>query len=72
MNSRSKKTPNAVVLEQVGRKGGKWFFREERGLGKINLISHNPQPAVCDFDGDRVPDLLLGAMDGYIYPNRRS
>ena len=34
---------------------------------KEPLWSHDPVPGVCDFNADGKPDLLFGAMDGYVY-----
>ena len=59
---------NAAVWRQERSEGGKWYFRQMAPtVAKEPLWSHNPQPAACDFNGDGRPDMLLGAMDGFIY-----
>ena len=59
---------NAVVYRQTGFKDGKWHFSCGKPLDpQTEISSHDPQPAVCDFDGNGVPDLLLGVIDGRIY-----
>jgi len=59
--------PNAEVYLQQGRVGDTWRFASTGPVASRRLSTHDPQPAACDFNGDGVPDLLFGAMDGYIY-----
>lgn len=59
--------PNAEVMIQTASSNGTWSFRSIGPLARHQLSSHDPQPAVCDFNGDGVPDLIFGAMDGYLY-----
>ena len=59
--------PNAQVMRQLKFEGGKWFFDDPVDLAALKIHQHDPQPAACDFDGDGVPDLLMGAEDGYLY-----
>ena len=44
-----------IVLKKVGN------------LAKRNVAGHTSSPAVCDFDNDGKPDLLVGAENGRIY-----
>ena len=44
-----------VVLKKIGN------------LARRNVAGHTSSPAVCDFDGDGKPDLLVGAENGRIY-----
>ena len=44
-----------VVLKRIG------------DLARRNVAGHTSSPAVCDFDGDGKPDLLVGAENGRIY-----
>lgn len=60
-------SPSAGVWLQTAAKDGTWTFRPAGPVGCVNIASHDPQPAVCDFNGDGKPDLILGAMDGYFY-----
>ena len=59
--------PNAELYRQVAAKDGTWTFVSEGPLAMKQLSTHDPQPAACDFNGDGVPDLVFGAMDGYLY-----
>jgi hypothetical protein len=36
-------------------------------LFKRNISSHTTSPTVVDWNGDKVPDLLVGAEDGFLY-----
>ena len=45
----------AVVLKKIGN------------LARRNVAGHTSSPAVCDFDKDGKPDLLVGAENGRIY-----
>ncbi len=58
---------NAEWWRQVEAKDGTWFFENRGALGKRRLAGHTTCPAACDFDGNGVPDLLLGAEDGFFY-----
>ena len=59
--------PNAQVLVQTGAKDGCWMFKPAESVAKLDLSTHDPQPAVCDFNADGIPDLIFGAMDGFVY-----
>lgn len=58
---------NAEVYRQESAKDGTWTFRSIGTVARLQLSTHDPQPAACDFNGDGVPDLVFGAMDGYLY-----
>jgi predicted neuraminidase len=36
-------------------------------LARRNVAGHTSSPSACDFDGNGVPDLLIGAEDGRLY-----
>jgi len=59
--------PNAEVYLQTAAKDGTWTFRSIGPVARYQLSTHDPQPADCDFNGDGVPDIVFGAMDGYLY-----
>ena len=58
---------NAEVYRQESAKDGTWTFRSIGTVARLQLSTHDPQPAACDFNGDGIPDLVFGAMDGYLY-----
>ncbi len=58
---------NAEWWKQVGRKDGKWLFKNMGNLSETNLAGHDTSPTTVDFTGDGVRDLLLGAEDGHFY-----
>ena len=59
--------PNADVYTQLPGDGNTWGFRRLGPVGEVDISTHDPQPTACDFDGDGVPDILIGAMDGHHY-----
>jgi hypothetical protein len=61
---------NARFLRQVANRDGRWIFRDEGNLDTRPLAAHDTSPTLVDWNGDQVPDLLLGAEDGYLYYKR--
>jgi len=55
------------LYRQVKAENGKWFFRKDGNIVEERLAGHSTSPTVCDFDGNGVPDLVVGAEDGYFY-----
>ena len=64
MNS-ARKGGNAVLWLQSGAGDGDWSFRKVGDLSDDKLEWHSVSPCVCDFDGDGISDLLIGAEDGF-------
>ena len=59
---------NADFLKGLGRdKDGNWRFRNEGQMGRRPLAGHTTSPTPADFDNDGIPELVLGAEDGYLY-----
>ena len=58
---------NATLLRQVARRDGKWLFEDVGLLSDRKISGHTTSPTVVDFNGDAVPDLLVGAEDGRFY-----
>ena len=64
---------SAILLQQVGRRDGKWLFQDKGLLSKRKISGHTTSPTVIDLDRDGIPELLVGAEDGRFYymPNPR-
>jgi hypothetical protein len=58
---------NARLLRQVGRKDGRWLFRDEGDVDRRNIEGHDTHPTAVDFNADGIPDLIIGAEDGRFY-----
>ena len=58
---------NAAWYRNTGSRDGKIELRKMGNLARRNVAGHTSSPAVCDFDRDGKPDLLVGAEDGHIY-----
>jgi hypothetical protein len=61
---------SAEFWRQVGEKDGTWLFRNMGAVSPTVLAGHTTSPTVTDFDGDGIPDLLIGAEDGHVYTLR--
>ena len=58
---------SVCLYRQLKEEDGKWFFKNEGDLVEERMAGHSTCPTACDFDGDGVPDLVIGAEDGYFY-----
>jgi hypothetical protein len=58
---------NATLLQQVEARDGRWFFKDMGPLCEDNVEGHDTSPTAADFNGDGVPDLVVGAEDGRFY-----
>ena len=58
---------NAIFFRQVAHENGAWTFRQVGDVDALNISSHSTSPTIADFDGNNIPDLLIGAEDGYLY-----
>ena len=58
---------NVVLWRQVGAADGRWRFARQGNLADERLAGHTTSPCACDFNGDGVADLLVGAEDGFFY-----
>lgn len=65
---------NASVLYGEPGGDGKYYFGKPELMAKRTLAGHSTSPAVVDWNRDQVPDLLIGAEDGFFYylPNNVS
>ncbi len=58
---------NARLLRQVRSEPGCWFFEDKGDVAARNIEGHDTHPAAVDFDGNGIPDLVIGAEDGRLY-----
>lgn len=58
---------NINFYKNVSPKPGEWVFQDMGPVDEKRLAGHSTSPTVADFDGDGVPELLVGAEDGFFY-----
>lgn len=58
---------NAEMWRGLGQNDGVWKFAKSGDVSTRNIEGHDTSPTSVDFDGDDVPDLLIGAEDGKLY-----
>jgi hypothetical protein len=60
--------PNAALFIGRGQdNSGKWIFDYKGAMGERQLAGHSTAPTIVDWNSDKIPDLLLGAEDGFFY-----
>jgi len=57
----------AALFENMGAENDKVLMKFRGDLSEEKLAGHTTSPTVVDWDKNGVPDLLLGAEDGYFY-----
>ncbi len=63
--------PNVNFFRGLGqRPDGCWAFRDMGPVSKHVLAGHATKPTTVDWDRDGVPELLIGAEDGFFYSLR--
>ena len=58
---------NADLYRNMGERDGKVMLKNLGPLDARKISGHTSSPTVVDWDGNGVPDLLVGAEDGYLY-----
>ncbi|MEI2724548.1 MAG: VCBS repeat-containing protein [Verrucomicrobiota bacterium] len=58
---------NATWLRQTAARDGKSVFKDMGPVSERNIEGHDTSPTTVDWNNDGVPDLLIGAEDGYLY-----
>jgi predicted neuraminidase len=62
---------NALWYRNSQDRNGLIVLKRIGNLSERNISGHTSSPAVADFDGDGVPELLIGAEDGRLYYLRK-
>ncbi len=58
---------NATWYRNCETRDGKIVLKKIGNLARRNVAGHTSSPAVCDFDNNGKPDLLVGSENGRIY-----
>ena len=58
---------NAAWYRNCATRDGRTVLKRVGNLARRNVSGHTSSPAVCDFDADGKPDLLVGSENGRIY-----
>nr|WP_246114412.1 exo-alpha-sialidase [Rubripirellula tenax] len=58
---------NAIWYRNCEDRDGKIVLKKIGNLADRNVAGHTSSPAICDFDRDGKPDLLVGSENGRIY-----
>lgn len=58
---------NARWWRQVGKRGGKWYFRDMGSVAPNWIQWHTTSPCAADFNNDGIPDLVCTGEDGFFY-----
>ena len=58
---------NVSLLRNVSNNGLKHVFSDEGMVDSRILAGHTTSPAIVDWNKDGIPDLLVGAEDGFFY-----
>ena len=67
---------NINFLRYISKDQNRHLFRDQGMVESRILAGHTTSPAVVDWDKDDIPDLLVGAEDGFLYymknPHRKT
>jgi hypothetical protein len=58
---------NVTWMKNVSETKGQFVFKDMGLLDTAELAGHDTSPATADFNHDGVPELVVGAEDGFIY-----
>ncbi|MCA9040135.1 MAG: VCBS repeat-containing protein [Planctomycetaceae bacterium] len=61
---------NADLYLNEGTEQGKAVLSHQGPLAERKVSGHSSSPTVVDWNGDKIPDLLVGAEDGHLYYKR--
>jgi len=57
---------NTELYRNIGEEG-EYIYQHEGNLSSVRLGGHSTSPTTVDWNRDGVPDLLIGAEDGFFY-----
>ena len=58
---------NVSLFENTGTRDRKVLLRDRGQLSGLKLAGHTTSPTTVDWNGNGIPDLLVGAEDGFFY-----
>jgi len=58
---------NIDFYRNISAKQSEYIFKNEGMVDERILAGHSTSPTVVDWDKNGVPDMLIGAEDGYLY-----
>ena len=58
---------NLNFMRNVSNKKGEFVFRDMGEITDYVLAGHTTSPTIVDWDKNKIPDLLIGAEDGFFY-----
>lgn len=58
---------NTTLMENIAEEPGQFLFRERGPIDDTILAGHTTNPAIVDWNGDGLPDVVVGAEDGLFY-----
>ena len=58
-------------MRNMGERDGSTVFAAPVAIAERHLSSHTTSPTVVDWNRNGIPDLLVGAEDGYFYHLQR-
>ncbi|HOX37687.1 MAG TPA: VCBS repeat-containing protein [Candidatus Brocadiia bacterium] len=59
--------PTMDLMRNTAQKDGEYVFAGPTAIDPQVLAGHTPRPTIVDWNRDGVPDLLIGAEDGFFY-----
>ena len=59
--------PSVNLLRNVSTDQRPWAFLDEGPIVGRQLAGHTTSPTIVDWNGDKKPDLVIGAEDGHFY-----
>jgi hypothetical protein len=58
---------NANFFKNISTTDGKFIFEDKGPVDTLKLAGHSTKPTIVNWDKNNIPDLLIGAEDGFLY-----